>query len=313
MKLKIENLRGQCYDGAAVMSGNKTGVAVRFKSSNQKALFTHCYGHALNLAVKDACNKVPCLKNTFDCAFEVIKLIKKSPQRETMLKQLRMNTKNEDKSVHAFCVTRWTVRGEVLESIINNHGEMMELWNNALDITKETEMKARILGCQAEMRTFSFMFGCHLGAKILKQTDNLSSTLQTSELSAVEGQELAKFVLDVLTADRSSERFDLFWELTKKKMENLNVSEPVLPRKRKRPQRYDENLTGFNHTSAKEMYRQMYFESYDYVINAITERFDQPDYQMYATVQNIRLDAIKGNDYNAYMTKPIFDNEVMYR
>ena len=52
----MDNLRGQCYDGASVMSGNKTGVATRFKKLDEKALFTHCYDHALNWAVKDACS-----------------------------------------------------------------------------------------------------------------------------------------------------------------------------------------------------------------------------------------------------------------
>ena len=76
IKLKIKSLWGQCYDGSAVMSGQKTGVAAHVKSLNKKALFTHCYGHALNLAVKDVCNKVSCLKNTFDCAHEIVKLVK---------------------------------------------------------------------------------------------------------------------------------------------------------------------------------------------------------------------------------------------
>ena len=72
MKLKIVNLRGQCYDGASVMSGHKSGVAARIKDLNKKALYTHCYGHALNLCVKDACINVGCLKNTFDCSFEKV-------------------------------------------------------------------------------------------------------------------------------------------------------------------------------------------------------------------------------------------------
>ena len=29
MNLKIENARGQCYDGAAAMAGTKTGVATQ--------------------------------------------------------------------------------------------------------------------------------------------------------------------------------------------------------------------------------------------------------------------------------------------
>jgi len=56
------------------------------------------------------------------------------------------------------------------------------------------------------------------------------------------------------------------------------------------------------------MYKQMYFESYDYVINAITERFDQPDYQMYAAMQNIILFAIKGDDFKSEMTRPVLKN-----
>ena len=90
--------------------------------------------------------------------------------------------------------------------------------------------------------------------------------------------------MEVLRKDRSNDKFDLFWELTKQKMEKLGIDEPVLPRKRRMPQRYDENRTDFHHGSVKEMYHQMYLESYDFVINAITERFDQPDYQMYAAI-----------------------------
>ena len=51
MSLKIENARGQCYDGAATMSGTKRGVANHIKSLNK--FYTDCYEHALNLAVND--------------------------------------------------------------------------------------------------------------------------------------------------------------------------------------------------------------------------------------------------------------------
>ena len=38
MGLKIENARGQCYDGAATMSGTKRGVATQIKSLKQESL-----------------------------------------------------------------------------------------------------------------------------------------------------------------------------------------------------------------------------------------------------------------------------------
>ena len=87
--LDISKLRGQCYDGAAAMSGSKSGVATRFKQENNKCLFTHCYGHALNLAVGNAIKQVPTLNETFGVAYEICKLIKKSPQRNTKLNAIR--------------------------------------------------------------------------------------------------------------------------------------------------------------------------------------------------------------------------------
>ena len=47
-----------------------------------------CYGYALNLRVKDVRNVVKCLKDTFDTARKIYKLVTKSPQRDTHLKQI---------------------------------------------------------------------------------------------------------------------------------------------------------------------------------------------------------------------------------
>ena len=35
------------------MSGSKSGVATQLASIQPKALYMHCYGHALNLSVQD--------------------------------------------------------------------------------------------------------------------------------------------------------------------------------------------------------------------------------------------------------------------
>lgn len=53
--LQISNCRGQCYDGAGSMhmAGCRTGVATTIQQQEPRALYMHCYGHALNLAVQD--------------------------------------------------------------------------------------------------------------------------------------------------------------------------------------------------------------------------------------------------------------------
>ena len=53
MQLKMETCRSQSYDGASSMSGAKKGVAKVLLDEEPRALYTRCYGHALNLAVGD--------------------------------------------------------------------------------------------------------------------------------------------------------------------------------------------------------------------------------------------------------------------
>ena len=53
MDIPLTDCRGQCYDGASNMVGAKTGVATRVNEIEPCALLTHCYGHALQLAVGD--------------------------------------------------------------------------------------------------------------------------------------------------------------------------------------------------------------------------------------------------------------------
>ena len=49
----FSKLRGQCYNGASSMSGAKSGVAKRISEGEPRAVYTHCYGHSINLAACD--------------------------------------------------------------------------------------------------------------------------------------------------------------------------------------------------------------------------------------------------------------------
>ena len=136
MNPKIQNARGQCYDGAATMAGKKKGVATQIKAINRKCLYTHCYGHALNLAVADAVKSVKCIGDALEVVREIGKLVKKSPQLDTKLEKIRSETKNNSCGVHDLCPTRWTVRGEGLAATLNNHSELIDLWDWSLTILR---------------------------------------------------------------------------------------------------------------------------------------------------------------------------------
>ena len=86
----------------------------------------------------------------------------------------------------------------------------MGTWDEATEVVKDTESKARIQGVRAQVKTFNFLFGSILGEMVLRHTDNLSRTLQDKALSAAEGQQVADMVVHTLQTLRNVESFDLF-------------------------------------------------------------------------------------------------------
>ena len=92
--------------------------------------------------------------------------------------------------------------------------------------------------------------------------------------------------------------FDLFWDLVISTQQSLGLSDPVLPRQRKRPPRYEGTAQAFFPSDPKEFYKTIYFESLDAAVQTITDRFDQEDFNIYAKMEQVLiLAAMKGN-YN---------------
>ena len=262
-------------------------------------VYIHCYGHTLDLAIADSIKSVDCLKHVFEVIHKICKLIKKSPKRNMKLDDMRKETKNESKGIHALCPTRWTVRGEALVSVLNNFNELMDLWVWSLEVLHDTEMKARVRGVMAHMPTFDFVYACLLGTMLLKQTDNLSRTLQDPKMSAAEGCAIAQDVIKTIEKDRSDDAFDLFWKNTLKQKDELQVEDPKLPRKRRVPGRLDDDdvETHYFPSTAKDYYHQIYFQAFDVITACIKARFDQPDFRKYVSLQDLFLKAIKDQSW----------------
>lgn len=104
--LDVANLRGQCYDGAAVMSGRVNGVSTQILAKQPKATYIHCFAHTLNLSVQEMCAKNSVMKNVLDSSNEIIKLIKLSPKRETILKQIKDEDGSQARKIKSLCPTR---------------------------------------------------------------------------------------------------------------------------------------------------------------------------------------------------------------
>ena len=140
---------------------------------------------------------------------------------------------------------------------------MNEVWVECLKEVTDTKIKAHIRGIQSQMSKFDFYYGVVLGELILHHTDNLSRTLQKSDISAAEGQNVAGLVVKTLQSLRSDNSFKLFWEKNKREANRLGVMEPCLPRHRKTSRRLD-NVPSSSYSfpvSFEDHFQQIYFEA----------------------------------------------------
>lgn len=165
------------------MSGSRSGVDTQILSEEKRALYTHCYGHALNLAVGTTIKQSKVCREALETAYEISKLIKFSPKRNAAFDRIKAVTAEEDSppgvGIRTFCPTRWTVRGDSVSSILENYNVLKQLWEECLETRLEPDAKGRIIGVKSQMLHYKLLFGLHLCERILKITDNLSKTLQT--------------------------------------------------------------------------------------------------------------------------------------
>jgi hypothetical protein len=89
--MQIEKCRGQCYDGAANMSGGISGVATRILTEEPRATNIKCFTHCLNLAVQSCTTQNPLIEDTMNITQEVCKLLGASAKRAG---HFQLNNKN---------------------------------------------------------------------------------------------------------------------------------------------------------------------------------------------------------------------------
>ena len=210
LQLNVKQLRVQCYDGASVMSGLRSDVATKIQQLESRAIYTHCYGHSLNLAAGDTIKKSTVMKKALDITLEMSKLIKFSPKRDALFQNLKEELQPECPGMRVLCPTRWTVCANSLKSVLDNYSVLQGLWEESEKLTKDSETTARIIGVASQMATFDFYFGVYIGEMILRHSDNLSKALQKKDISAAEGQHVASLVKTTLQTMRSESSFSLF-------------------------------------------------------------------------------------------------------
>ena len=244
-------------------------------------------------SVKDATKSTRLINDVLDDVLEIVveitKLTKFSPKREQLLGAVKENFEinNDDSleqndSLAKLCTTRFTVRANAFDKVINNFGPFFELWDICLSDKLDKETRSHIIGCKSQMMEFRFFFGINLAYRMYSITDNLSKALQReTSISSIEGRETAMKTVETFKSMRNIDSADCFLKTVTQKAVNHNfINESILPRKRKSPNYKSLNdffiaegqsskAQPYFPSSSKERYRAIFFEVLDLIINSI--------------------------------------------
>ncbi len=97
MQFSILQCRGQCYDGAANISGCASGLRTRVQEVKKRGVYVHCLAHKLNLAVQDATRSSKEIRDVLALIQDLIAFIHGSPNAWPGLRIFEMTTQEMKK------------------------------------------------------------------------------------------------------------------------------------------------------------------------------------------------------------------------
>ena len=92
-------------------------VTKQIRDMEERAIYTHYHGHALNLACPDTIKTIKLMGDSLNTAREIKKLIKDSYRRDDIFTKLKAEVSPGAPRLRALSPTRWTVPAESLSLV----------------------------------------------------------------------------------------------------------------------------------------------------------------------------------------------------
>ena len=317
--LSVNNMRGQCYDGASVMSGHVSGVAACILNLEPRAVFTHCQMHSLNLAVQDCISEIPNLRDFLALVQDLLVFLRDSPKRRQTLAVAASvdcdQTAPTPTNIRPLCPTRMTMRFHALDGLMKQVHILQDVLDEIAGDTNDRGIQAKVSGYLRRLNDFEFYFCLIVSHCLFEKTDILSKQLQSTKVSTGEGISLCKVTKAKLSEMRNDTCFDDIWKKVEEIAASVDADQPKLPKVRRRPVRYDEGASPHQYTEPKEYYRMLFFQAVDSVMGHITKRIDDKGIEIVSAIDSVIKRAWSGatpdaTDEDVLMLKQHFQSDL---
>ena len=316
LDLNLEELVGECFDGASNMSGAFRGLAARMKETSPQAIYIHCYAHLLNLALQDTMTHVEVLRNALGTIQSLYNLIESSPKRHALFQSVTLEGDSSSSLVTTLksqSKTRWSCRWEAVKAI---DGQLVRVITVLLQLMNERNSKTYTDSCALlnAVCDFNFVFGLSLLKLILSMTSNLSSYIQAKTMTVITARRTADMTVQTLIDCRSEDSFNALWDrtlvLSREVKDAIKDSrfcfkEAQQPRRKKTPKRLQALIGETGGGTEQEMiterdyYRvNAFYQSIDMIVAELKSRFDSNDQDILCALGDIVLN--RSTDKNSY-------------
>ena len=287
------------------MSGVNKGLSARMKEcSPPLAVYVHCYGHLLNLALQDAMTTVEPMRNTLGTIQSVYNFLEASPKRHALFGDIETEDCSLLTTSKSQSVTRWSCWWEAVNAIDQRLERIVKaLLVLSTDRDAETCSESRSL--LHGICDFQFVLGLCVLKIILSNTSSLSTYLQGKTVDVIAARGNANLILETLRSCRNDENFTLVWkrcEIIGVKIKSWIAESDFLSRDARVPRRQpstrlqglvgeNQNASAAGPPSKPEDYRRVhtFFSSLDKVLVEIESRFSRNDQDVLCALGEVTL------------------------
>jgi hypothetical protein len=199
MGLNLQNIVGQGYDGASVMSGRENGVQAIIRRECPNALYIHCQSHCLNLSIRSSSNirEVQAVHMTIAevCSYFAHSSVRTSQLADCVQKKKDAGEIGTSKTrPKTYCPTRFVEGAETVFTFIELYPALLEYFEQCREINTVNSMTDPV-----------FIVSLHLVKAVLGETKGLSTQLQAKAIDLVNATVEVERVIQRLTEWRTDD------------------------------------------------------------------------------------------------------------
>lgn len=269
--LDARKILSQCYDGAAVMKGYKSGVAKRLSDKLEKIIpYVHCFNHRLHLTIVHTVNQIGTVKLFFDQLQSLYSFFKKP----------KVKSVYEGNSVKRLIDTRWTGHLEATKSVLGSFSEIVSTLDQVKSSKSDLDGEdiAMAIGLSSILKQKKFVFILTFMSEFLESFGPVDRLLQSRDISYHRAMPLVEVLQSTISEFRTDKNFSKFSEISDEMLSKFTEMTRPARRSRRRSTYLDdfviEDTIGERANEADDI-KATYFEIIDVTDKELKELFTE--------------------------------------